>query len=159
MSGDHNHETFRRQDDMLGEDMSPAHEFMLNAITKLDQQVSEHVHPEIGRIVNALEGKVVVEDGEPVITIDGIEVREGGLIANVEQNTAMLADLHHQSHNGGFRVKMSKGLVAILVALIGLVGAVGTAIIQQQRLTDREINRVVQQVLTLEHQQNETTVP
>ena len=131
---------YRRQDDKLGGDMSPAHEFMLTAISKLDSKVNEHIHPEIGRIIDALEGPLT-------INLDGTEHRDGGLIADVHENTEILTEVRHNMRNGGFKMRMSKSLVAILVAIIGLIGTVGVAVINQAHATDAEITRVVQQVI------------
>jgi hypothetical protein len=78
--------------------------------------VPEHTHPEIGRIIDVLEG-------EEKIRLDGSTEREGGLVDAVDRISSQLQN--------GIRYRLSGADWArIIVAVIALVGVVFTATIE-----------------------------
>jgi len=60
---------------------------------------------------------------------------EGSLSEKIEANSQMIGSLYSDSKNGGLKTRLSKGVVAILVALIGAVGVIGQSVIAHRHDT------------------------
>ena len=67
----------------------------------------------------------------------------------------MIGSLYHDSKNGGLKTRLSKGVVALLVALIGAVGVIGQSVIAHRNDTgqlsqelDQKFDQLRQQIIT-----------
>lgn len=121
----------------------------------LTNRLDEHIqlqHPTIEAIdtmskqINYMADVVL---GEPRESFDGTVTRNGGMKKLVQD---------HQ--NGGFKMKVPKWLVTILVAIIITIGTIGAAVIESNQRDTAQIEQVVEQVLKAQQEHNmDTTIP
>lgn len=97
----------RRQEDLV------SHAKLAASLDAVREEITVHVHPEIGRIIDVLEG-------EEITHLDGnVDRPGGGLVREVSDIKATLAN--------GVRIKQSiswRDKAQILAAFIAAVGAV-----------------------------------
>lgn len=83
----------------------------------------DHAHPEIGRLIEVLEGKETVMPS-------GRRIREGGLIAEVARLTPQVKQLTHQLRGGSVKLKLPRSAwVAIVAAIIAGFAQVLSALV------------------------------
>jgi hypothetical protein len=103
----------RRQEDHV------SHAALADAVKSVREEIIGHVHPEIGRIIDTLEGKEVTR-------LDGtVDRPDGGLVAEVKDIKATLANGVKVRQSITWRDKAQ--IIAAFVTAVGVVLAAGAA--------------------------------